>query len=138
MRIGDGEREGAERELRRQFAAGRLEADELEERLALVAAARDRADLGRALRDLPGALRRVLTAPARTRGAEVARRVDRAAIRTHTVAFAGLNGGAVTVWAAAGAGVFWPAAVLVPTTLLLGGHVRARRAVRRRLPSGRP
>lgn len=133
MRIGDGERELAERELRAQFTAGRLDPEELEERLGVVASARTRADLAQALSDLPGALRRVATAPARARGAEVARRVDRAAMRTHTVVFTGVNGGAITVWAVAGAGVFWPAAVLVPTALLLGGHVRVRRAVRRRL-----
>jgi hypothetical protein len=141
-RVGEQERDAAEAELRRQFVAGRLRPEELEERLEVAGAAVTRGDLLRVLHDLPGAARRVVLASGRERRRHVVRRFDRAAIRVHGATYAGVNGGAVTVWALLGAGAFWPAAVLVPTTLLLGGHVTARRRVRRavrrrRLDAGR-
>ncbi len=137
VRIGDDERELVLAELRAQYAAGRLDAPELEERSARVVAARTRGDVVPVLLDLPGALRRVAGEPVRRRAGELARRADRAAIRGHAWTFGGVNGGALAVWAVGGAGAFWPALVLVPTTLLLGGHVRVRRAVRRRLDGRR-
>lgn len=129
-RVGDREREAVRHELARQFAEGRIEADELEERMAEVLQARTAGQLAVALRGLPGSAVRVLTAPARERGVAVARGVDRAAMRTHTAVFAGVNGGAVALWAAAGAGAPWPIVLLLPTGALLAGHVAVRRRVR--------
>ena len=137
-RIGDEERERALAELRRHYADGRLDPEELEQRSEAVVAARTRGELVPPLADLPGAVLRVASAPLRRRVGEAARRADRAAIRGHAWTFGGLNGGALAVWAIGGAGAFWPALVLVPTTLLLGGHVRARRAIRRRLAAPGP
>lgn len=130
-RVGDREREAVRRELARQYAEGRIEADELEERTAEVLRARTAGQLAFALRGLPGSAVRVLTAPARERGVAVARGVDRAAMRTHTAVFTGVNGGAVALWAVAGAGTPWPVALLLPTGALLAGHVAVRRRVRR-------
>jgi hypothetical protein len=130
-RVGDGEREAVRRELARQYAEGRLEAHELEQRMGEALRATTAGQLAVALRGLPGSALRVLTAPARERGVAVARGVDRAAMRTHTVVFTGVNGGAVALWAAAGAGTPWPIALLLPTGALLAGHVAVRRRVRR-------
>lgn len=73
LRVGDRERDAAQRELAREFAAGRLDADELEERLAVAGRARTAVELAGAFRGLPGAAARVVTAPARERGAALAR-----------------------------------------------------------------
>lgn len=137
LRVGDRERDAAQRELAREFAAGRLDADELEERLAVAGRARTAVELAGALRGLPGAAARVVTAPARERGAALARGADRAAIRLHTATFAGVNGGAVGLWALAGAGTPWPVALLLPSGALLAGHVAVRRRVRGLLASRR-
>jgi len=53
LRIGNAERENAERLLRGQASEGRLDADELADRLATVRGARTRADLQPAFADLP-------------------------------------------------------------------------------------
>jgi hypothetical protein len=53
IRIGDAERERAVAVLRRHYAAGRLNADELDERLHAALAARFDRDLHGALRELP-------------------------------------------------------------------------------------
>lgn len=136
-RIGDRERESAAEELTRAYVRGRLGERELERRHDAVAAAVTRLELLAALRDLPGAGPRAVLAPARDHGTAVVRRADRAAIRAHGATFAGLNGGAVAVWAATGTEGLWFAAVLVPTTLLLAAHVSVRRRVRRALASRR-
>lgn len=51
--VGDPERERAVRALRRHYAEGRLDGDELSERVALVLHARSRRELAYALRRLP-------------------------------------------------------------------------------------
>lgn len=132
-RVGDRERDAAAAELTRAFVQGRLGEEELERRHDAVAAAATRIDLLAALRDLPGAGPRAVLAPARDRGRDVARRADRAAIKAHSATFAGVNGGTLAAWAALGADGIWFAAVLVPTGLLLAGHVSVRRRVRRAL-----
>lgn len=48
-----------------------------------------------------------------------------------------MNGGAVGLWALAGAGTPWPVALLLPSGALLAGHVAVRRRVRRLLASRR-
>ena len=53
MRVSDAEREAAAAELREHFASGRLSADELDERLSAVFAAKTRADLNALFTDLP-------------------------------------------------------------------------------------
>lgn len=53
MRISDAEREAAAAELREHFASGRLNQDELDERLTSVFAAKTRGDLNALFTDLP-------------------------------------------------------------------------------------
>jgi hypothetical protein len=55
MRVGDAEREAAVAELREHFASGRLDQEELNERLSAVFAARTRGDLTALFADLPSA-----------------------------------------------------------------------------------
>lgn len=53
MRVGDAEREAAAAELQEHFTSGRLNQDELDERLAAVFAAKTRGDLNALFTDLP-------------------------------------------------------------------------------------
>ena len=53
MRVGDAEREAAAAELREHFASGRLNQDELDQRLTSAFAAKTRADLNAQFADLP-------------------------------------------------------------------------------------
>ncbi len=53
MRVSDAEREAAAAELREHFASGRLNQDELDERLSSAFAAKNRADLNALFTDLP-------------------------------------------------------------------------------------
>ena len=55
MRISDAEREAAAAELREHFASGRLDQEELNERLSAAFAARTRGDLNAIFTDLPSA-----------------------------------------------------------------------------------
>lgn len=57
MRVSDAEREAAAAELREHFAAGRLDQDELNERLDRAFAAKTRADLNALFTDLPSSWR---------------------------------------------------------------------------------
>ncbi|MFG2002789.1 DUF1707 domain-containing protein [Spirillospora sp. NPDC048911] len=54
IRIGDAERDAVTSALHDHFAAGRLDQDELDERLDAALAAKTRGDLGEIVRDLPG------------------------------------------------------------------------------------
>jgi hypothetical protein len=60
IRVGDVEREETASQLREHYADGRLTLDELNERLDQIFAAKTRADLNGALRDLPVAPRPVV------------------------------------------------------------------------------
>jgi hypothetical protein len=53
MRVSDAERESAAAELREHFASGRLNADELDQRLSAAFAAKTRGDLSALFTDLP-------------------------------------------------------------------------------------
>jgi hypothetical protein len=110
MRASDDEREQAADALRVHYAAGRLTAEELAERLDRALAARTMAELGQLTEDLPS-----LPASRAARGGELATR--RAELRSRLAQHAG---GAFTpfvictlVWAATGAGYFWPVWVLI-------------------------
>ena len=73
LRASDREREDAVTQLREHGAAGRLDVDELEERIGPAYAARTRGDLATLLRDLPGS---AAPAPRRPRCATTAARTD--------------------------------------------------------------
>ena len=130
VRASDTERERAMQVLRRHYAEGRLDADELEERVALAARARDRRELSALVADLPR--------DRRGRASRAAARVDRAMLRGHAAAYGTMNGALVAGWAIAGGGAFWPAAVMVPWGAVLAGHAYTSRSVRRRLGASPP
>src|SRR5712691_11780075 len=115
VRISDDERERAADTLKRHYAAGRLTAEELEERLGEAWDARVRSDVQRLFRDLP---RGAGLRPSRRR----IERMQRAALRAHAAAYTTVNGSLVGVWALTGEGAFWPAWSLVPGTALLAWH----------------
>ena len=118
LRASDEERERAVEELRRHYAAGRLTAVELEERVAHAYRARTRGDLVRAFEALPRRRRPL--------GVKVAR-AQRSALRLHAAAYVTANGSLVGVWALTGEGGFWPAQSLLPWGVLLGWHLYAYR-----------
>lgn len=123
MRTSDAERDRAAQALRHHYAAGRLELDELAERVERVHAARTVAELRSPLRDLPA-----------ERGVRLLRRFavwQRWALRAHATGYVAGNGFLIGVWGLTGTGDFWPAWALVPTTWLLAGHAGVTRALER-------
>jgi hypothetical protein len=125
----DADRERALRALRRHYAAGRLDAAELEERAGRAARARYRGELRALFADLPRGGRGL--------AAGTAARVDRAALRVHAGAYATVNGALVGTWALTGGGDFWPAWTLLPWGAALAGHAWCSRALRRALGAPR-
>jgi len=99
VRTSDAEREAVAEALREHAGAGRLQTDELEERLDRAYAARTRADLVPLLADLPAS-----PAAAAPRERPRARRPIPFHVRK-TVAIAVLL---LAIWAMTGAGYFWP------------------------------
>ncbi|HEV3001172.1 MAG TPA: DUF1707 domain-containing protein [Solirubrobacteraceae bacterium] len=124
-RASDAERERCARSLRDHAATGRLDVDELEERLARAYGARYRSDLRALLRDLPREHGR--------RAARAADRIDRALLKLHAWSFAAVNAGLAGVWAGTGEGYYWPVFLLAPWGVMLGGHAGASWGVRRML-----
>lgn len=125
----DLERERALAALRSHYADGRLSTVEFETRAAAAARARTRGELRRLFRDLPSDVG--------ARAAGAARRIDRALLRAHVASYGTINGTWIAIWAMEGGGVFWPAVPLAAWGLVLLGHQRASRAVRRALPPRR-
>jgi hypothetical protein len=104
VRVSDAERDATADLLRRHCAAGRLSAEELEERLEHAFAARTAGDLEAVKADLP---RDAGRSPAER--AERRRRRFRAELRT----YARINLVLIAIWALAGFGGFWPAWVIL-------------------------
>ena len=98
LRASDADREATVRDLRDHGAAGRLDVDELEERVATAYAARTRGELDPLLADLPTA-RRAPAAP---------RRRPREEWRV----FLAVSVLLLAIWALSGAGYFWPVWVI--------------------------
>ena len=99
MRASDSDREEIVTELRHHGAAGRLELDELEQRIESAYAARTYGDLQELLADLPQ--RRVVPEA----------RPDWHGTHEWRVFFA-VNALLVAIWAVSGAGYFWPVWVM--------------------------
>jgi hypothetical protein len=129
VRASDDDRERTLRHLRRHYAAGRLDADELEERIAAATRAGSRAQLRALTFDLPS--------DARARGARAMARFDAAMLRLHGTAYVGVNGAMVGTWALTGGGDFWPAWTIVPWGIGLGAHAYGSRTLRRALGARR-
>lgn len=112
LRISDQERDGVVEELREHTVAGRLTAEELDERLDAVYRAKTRADLDALRADLPvssAAARRALVA----RRSHLRRRLAQEAGGSLTASAV-----CVAIWIAAGAGgSFWPIWVIIFTLL---------------------
>ena len=121
----DAERERTVDALRDHYADGRLESDELEERVGAAYKARTRGDLDALLSDLPSERGR--------RAARRAREANRAAIRAHATTYAAVNGGLVGIWALTGGGEFWPVWSIAFWGAGLWWHWLVSRAVNRRL-----
>jgi hypothetical protein len=120
LRASDAEREQVAEALRRHAAEGRLDPDELDDRLGAAYAARTHGDLAVLTADLPPA------PPPPPAPVPVHRRLPES-LRPVAARWATLNAVALLVWAATGDGLhdFWPKWVLLATTVVailrLGG-----------------
>jgi uncharacterized protein DUF1707/2TM domain-containing protein len=98
IRASDAERERVAGQLRDHAAEGRLDVEELDDRLRRAYAARTRAELDTLTSDLPAPAPRRTPAPARRRPQA----------RDQVVAYAAVMTLLVVIWALTGAGYFWP------------------------------
>ncbi len=117
LRVSDEQRERAASEIREHYAAGRLNDDELAERVQAAYSARTEQELRAALADLP----KLPASPAQQK-AELAARRRMLQRRMLQEAGGGLGVFVLctAIWAASGAsGAFWPAIVLVVCVLPL-------------------
>jgi hypothetical protein len=119
----DPERERVAEALRGHATAGRLDADELDERLGLAYAARLRADLLPLLADLP--------TPAAPRPRARRRPVP------NLIPLLALAATLVTIWALTGAGYFWPVWPIAAVALSTVKHRRGACMSHRRLGRSR-
>jgi hypothetical protein len=110
--------------LREHYAAGRLDDVELERRVELAYAAKSRGELKALFRDLPWNPR------SRDRH-EGFWTFQRNLFRAHGVAYVGINGLLVGIWAATGQGEFWPAGSIAGWGAAFGGHWMVVRAMHR-------
>ncbi len=103
--VSDQERERAASEIREHFAAGRLTADELSDRLSAAYTARTEGELRAARANLPD-----LPVSRQAQRAELAERRSELSRRLIQRSGAGLTPFLIctVVWAASGAGFFWP------------------------------
>jgi len=123
LRTSDAEREAVVETLREHAAAGRLDADELEQRLGAAYGAQLRADLVPLVADLPVAAPAPATAPAP--------RQRRAGAAIPPLVLVSIM--LVAIWALSGMGYFWPAWPIGAMLLsgMLGGGTCARGGSRR-------
>jgi Domain of unknown function (DUF1707)/2TM domain len=114
VRIGDEERERAVAQLHEHAARGRLDPEELDERVERALQARTRSDLAPLLRDLPAA----------RHGTGVRRRPRRdvAGFKRHLGLFAVMALFFVVLWALSGGGSFWPAWAVLGWGIAIGIH----------------
>lgn len=119
LRASDEDREQAAAALAAHYGAGRLDQDELDERLRAVYAARTQSELRGLLADLP-------ELPADELAERVERNERRRLLRRRVLQE---SGGALTpfvictlIWAAAGGGFFWPVFVLIAVVAPLVKH----------------
>jgi Domain of unknown function (DUF1707)/2TM domain len=124
VRASDAEREDTASRLRDHAAAGRLDLEELEDRLGAAFAARTRGELSTLLADLPRARARARAHAARRGG-----------FRAHRNAYLLVAALLVGLWALSGGGYFWPVWPLLGWGIGLLSHGRACIAPRRRSAS---
>jgi hypothetical protein len=114
IRVDDEERERAVVALREHTARGRLDPDELDERVSAAYRARTRGELADLVRDLPA--EQDAAPPARPR------RPGTVAFQRHLAVFVVVGVFFVAIWAASGGGSFWPIWALLGWGLGLGIH----------------
>jgi hypothetical protein len=103
LRVADADRDRTVEQLRAAAAEGRLDPDELEERVSTALTARTQSELDELLADLPKPQVAVVEP-------------DRSLVlRERTAAFLVPNVVCIAIWAATGAGSFWPGWVLLGT-----------------------
>ena len=124
IRPSDEARERAASALRAHYAAGRIDEPELERRVELAYAAQTRGDLKALFRDLPWD-------PRSRERANAFWTFQRNLFRAHGVAYAGVNGLLVGIWAATGQGEFWPAGSIAGWGAAFGAHWMIVRAMKR-------
>jgi hypothetical protein len=117
IRVADRDRERVVERLRRAAAEGRLEPEELEERVEAALGSRTDSELVRLTADLPSERR------SRRRRQRVAE------FHRHRVVFLAVSLGLVVLWALCGFGYFWPMWPLLGWGSGLFFHGRAVRAV---------
>ena len=111
LRASDADRERVVEQLRRSFEAGRLSEDELAERVETAYSTRTLAQLDSLTADLPTA-----------RSSAPRRRALAQSVRIHTTVYAVVNLALIGIWAATGAGYFWPIWPLLGWGIGLGCH----------------
>jgi Domain of unknown function (DUF1707) len=121
LRASDAEREAVVEALRAHAAAGRLDPDELEQRIERTYAARTRADLVPVVADLPESGPRRPSDDERRQG-ESGRHEPRRALALVPIALVALV--LVAIWALTGGGYFW---VAWPVGAMLLGAFKHRR-----------
>src|SRR4051794_10577286 len=114
VRASDDERERTATLLREHAGRGRLNGDELSDRLDAAFAARTREELAALLGDLPSA------APPRGKS-----KIDE--LRDHARAYALVNTMLVVLWLLVGAGYFWPVWPMFGWGIGLASHALAAR-----------
>jgi hypothetical protein len=105
LRASDAERETAVSALREHGAAGRLDVEELEQRIGAAYAACTHGELQALLRDLPSAA----APPARRRAVPAPHRPRHVRHDGGWHAFLAVGVLLIAIWALSGAGYFWPA-----------------------------
>ena len=108
LRVGDREREETAEALRHHAAEGRLDPEELDERMGAAYAARTQADLDKLTSDLPA--REPLPAKRERSLPEHTRRLIYGTLAADLAA--------VAIWAAGGQGDFWPKWVFILTVVI--------------------
>ena len=118
IRASDADRDATVERLRRHAGAGRLDADELDERLERALRARTLGDLRALVADLPGRDRRP--------------RANHGCSRDHVRVYLSVIGLLVAIWALTGAGYFWPVWPMLGWGVFVLPDGRAALAARRR------
>lgn len=129
LRVSDAEREQTVAALRDHVASGRLTFDEFNDRVGAAYAARTTSDLRRLLADLQ------VTPPPAPVKPPAAPPAERQSNRLPWAVrhFLFINGLMIAIWAASGAGYFWPIWVIIPTGAVMflrlsGGNRHQSRA----------
>lgn len=122
LRASDAEREQHAGLLSEHAAAGRLTDEELSERLDRVYAARTHGELRAVLHDLP-----VVEAPTERPDRGVLQREE---FRGHLRSFVLVNLLLIAIWAATGAGYFWPVWPLLGWGIGIAAHASSARGGR--------